>query len=393
MSAFRVVLRKELRDNLRDRRSMSTALLMPLLGPVMLAAMMNIIVRTQSAEAPLKIAVVGAERASNLIAFLRRSGAQIEPAPPDFAGKIQAGELALALSIPADYEKDFVAGRTAKLELTVDNSRSDDRASVRRVEQLLNGYGEQLAGLRLLARGVSPALAAPIAVDEIDLATPEKMAGFVLGIIPMFLLMTAFTGGMYLAIDSTAGERERGSLEPLLLNPVTPRTLILGKWTAVCLTAAAALGLCIAAFAIALRVLPLQELGVRTALGLRPLGQVLAVLLPVVLFSSAGQMLVSLFARSYKEAQTYLSLIILVPTLPAAFLAVSPVKTKLWMMLLPLWGQSLMLSDVVRGEPIALAQLAVAGATAILCAAIFVAVATRMLGRDAIVFGRTQSGG
>lgn len=390
MSALSAVLRKELRDNLRDRRSLTSALIAPLLGPLLLLAVMNIVARTESRAKPLTIHVVGAARAPNLVAFLRRAGATIEPAPADHESSVQSGGLPLVLTIPPDYGRDFTAGRTAKLELTVDNSRTDARGEVRRVEHLLSVYGEQLAGLRLLARGISPALATPIAVQEIDLATPEKMAGIVLGMIPLFLLLSAFTGGMHLAIDATAGERERGSLESLLLNPVPRGHLILGKWAAVVITTFGAVALTIVCFAVALHYLPLEQVGVRADLSLRTLALVVAVVVPLVIFGSAAILTLSLFARTYKEAQTYLSLVIMVPTLPAAILSMSPIKAKLWMMLVPVWGQTLMLSDVVRGELVSPVQLVVSATAAVLAASLCLALATRMLAREAIVFGRSH---
>jgi sodium transport system permease protein len=337
----------------------------------------------------LHIRVVGAERAPNLIAYLRNAGASIEEAPRGFEDAVRSGDLPFVLTIPPDYGKDFGAGRTAKLELTVDQSHSGSHGEVRRIEGLLSAYGDHLAGLRLMARGVSPALALPITVEEIDLATPEKMAGFVLGMIPMFLLVGVFAGGLHLAIDATAGERERGSLEPLLLNPVSLRSVILGKWAAVVVTAFGVVMLTIVGFAIVLHHLPLEQLGIRADVGVRALGLVVAILVPLVLFASALLVTMSLFARTYKEAQTYLSLVIMLPTLSAAVLSLSPAKAKHWMMLVPVWGQTLMLSDVVRGESIGWGQLALAAGAAVSIAALLLAQATRMLSRETIVFGRS----
>ena len=393
MGAIGTIARKELRDNLRDKRSMTSALLMPFVGVVMFVMMTNLVVKMEGSEKPLVVPVVGAEHAPNLVGFLERAGAKIEEAPADYDKKLKAGELDLVLSIPADYAKDYTAGRTAHVQLFVDNSHNQSHASVRRVQRMLDVFGDQLGAMRLYARGVSPALARPVSIDEVDLATPEKMAGFALMMIPLFLVMTAFVGGMYLAIDATAGERERGSLESLLLNPVTRWSLLLGKWLAVVVAALMALACSLAGFWIALRHVPLEELGLRASLDLHQLGLALLVLVPMALLSAALQLLVSLFARTYKEAQTYLSLLLLIPTLPGTVLSMLPLKPQLWMAAVPLLGQSLMLNDLVRGEPIGAVRIALAAACAVPPTVAFLALAVRMLGRESTVFGRTQGGG
>jgi sodium transport system permease protein len=392
VSALFTITKKELRDNLRDKRSMTSALIMPMIGALVFVLMTNMIAGLEGRDKPLVIPVAGAQNAPNLVGFLRRAGATVTDAPADFERKVQDGELDLVLTIPADYGKSFAAGRTATLELTVDNSRNQSHGTIRRVRNLLEAYSDGLGALRLFARGVSPALARPVTVDENDLATPEKMAGFALAMIPMFLLITAFIGGMYLAIDATAGERERGSLEPLLLNPVSLRDIVLGKWAAVVVTGFGALGVATAAFAVALRRAPLHELGVRAELGMTQVLEGALVLVPLVLFAAALQILVSLFARTYKEAQTYLSLLLLVPTLPTSLLSLSNLRPQTWMMATPMWGQSLMLNAIVRGDAIPPVHYALGAVSALLLTSACLMFATRLLGRETTVFGRTQAG-
>jgi sodium transport system permease protein len=365
---------------------------MPIVGVVMFVLMTSLIVRMEGQEKPLVVPVVGAEHAPNLIGFLERIGAKIEQAPADYENQVKSGELELVLRIPDDYAKDYLAGRTARVELFVDNSRNQSHASIRRVQHALELFGDQLGGMRLFARGVSPALARPVAVEEIDLATPEKMAGFALGMIPLFLIITAFVGGMYLAIDATAGERERGSLESLLLNPVTRWSLLLGKWLAVVIAALIALGFSLVGFWIALRHVPLEELGLRASLDVQQLLVAIVILVPMAVLSAALQIFVSLFARTYKEAQTYLSLLLLIPTFPATMLSILPLKPQTWMAAVPLLGQSLMLNDLVRGESIDVLRLVLAAMSAIPPTIVFLAFAVRTLGREATVFGRTQGG-
>jgi sodium transport system permease protein len=391
---LRAVFRKEVRDHLRDRRSMTSAFMMPMLGPIMFALTFTALANMMREDRPLVVAVLHPERAPNLIAFLERSGATIQPATGNeeseasIEEEVRSGKLDLALEIPDDYAKKFSEGRSAKLQLVVDNSRSKTHTQVRRVQQILHGYSSQMGSLRLLARGVSPELANAMQIEEVDVATPEKVAAAMLSVVPLFLLLSVFAGGMYLAIDSMAGERERGSLEPLLLNPVTRAQVVLGKWGAVVLASWAALGIAITGFSIALRHVPLQDLGVRAQLGSHEILGAMLVLMPLGFFASALQMVLALFARTYKEAQTYLSLMMIIPMLPAAFLSISPVEGKAWMMLVPVLGHTVLLNEVLRGDAIHYSWAAIAAVVAIAAAALSALWAQRMLSQEKIIFGR-----
>jgi sodium transport system permease protein len=384
----KVVLRKELKDNLRDRRSMTSSLLMPLLGPLMFGITFSAVVSMTRDDKPIELQVRGMQNAPSLIAFLERNGVTVRPGGAEAEQLVRDGKLDLALSIPEDYAKEFSAGQVAKVELIADNSRNKSRAPVRRVQRLLQGYSAQLGSLRLLARGVSPSLAMPIAVEEIDLATPERTAASVLGMIPLFLLLSVFVGGMYVAIDSTAGERERGSLEPLLINPVTRAQVVLGKMGAVVVFAWLALLFALVGFSVALQRVPLQDLGVRAELGPKAMLGMVAVLLPLSLLASGLQMFLALFSRTFKEAQTWLSLMMIVPMVPASVLSISPIAAKTWMMLIPVFSQTLLLSDVLRGEVIPPHWHALAALSTLLCGLLSAAAAIRLIGQEKIVFGR-----
>jgi sodium transport system permease protein len=385
---MRAVLRKELTDHSRDRRSLFSGMLVPILGPVMFLGMFSLIASWTRQDKPIVIPVAGAEYAPHLIAFLQRGGAIIEKAPPDFEAQVRDGKLELALSIPEDYGKEFEAGRSAPLQLAFDSSSNKTRPAVARARRLLEVYMRRLSALRMIARGVSPSLVAPIDLTELDLATPEKTAANALSMIPLFLLMAAFVGGLHLAIDCTAGERERGSLEPLLVNPVSREAVVLGKWLGVVVVTCFAIVVALAGFAIAVTRVPLQDLGVKFHLGASEAAGLLAACLPLTLFAAAVQITLALFARTFKEAQTYLSMLMLVPMVPATFLSLSPVTTKAWMMAVPVLGQTVLMVDVLRGEARPFFWFLGAGLAAAVAAALFLAWAAQLLKRETIVFGR-----
>ncbi|MDQ3264525.1 MAG: ABC transporter permease [Myxococcota bacterium] len=388
MRLIGVVLGKELMDHMRDRRSVLTALIFPVLGPVMFAGMFTILAGWMREDRPLQLSVVGTANAPNLIAFLERAGAQLTPAPADYEQQVQDGDLDVVLVIPKAYGDDFEAGRSAKLDLVVDNSRNQARVPIRRTQRLLEAYGGQVATLRLLARGISPELARPLQVDEVDLATSAKMASNALNMIPLFLLMAALMGGMHLAIDSTAGERERGSLEPLLLNPISRPALVAGKWLATILATTVTVLLTLLGFKIAIGRVPLEDLGVRADLGIEQMLSILAVVLPLTLMASAAQVLISTFARSFKEAQSYIQVLMMIPVLPSAFLSLSPIKTQLWMMAIPFLGQNLLVTSLMRGEGMDPMGLLLSLAGVLVVTGICLAATVRMLGSERVVFGR-----
>lgn len=382
------VARKELRDHARDLRSVLSALLFPLLGPVALALMFQVIASWNAKDAAIELPVVGKENAPALVEFIERHGVTVKDAPPDHEARVRDGTLDVVVLIDDEYPAAFSEGRPAPVSVLVDSSRTKAHARAVRARRLLEAYSAQVGSLRLLARGVSPELAAPLAMQEIDLATPERMAATILGSIPMFLVFAAFAGGMYVAIDVTAGERERGSFEPLLLCPVSRGALVAGKWMATVVAALLALLVSMAAFAAATRAMPLATLGVKVRFGPAEMAQVLAAAVPLALFASALQMLLSTLARSFKEAQTYLQLFLMLPFLPAIYIALSPIESRLWMMAIPILGQDVLLADVLRGEPMRPLPFAVAGLVSVALTAACLLANARLFKNERIIFAR-----
>ncbi len=173
--------------------------------------------------------------------------------------------------------------------------------------------------MRLVANGVDPSLLRPLVVDELDVSTPASRSALMLGVLTYFLLFATLTGGLHLAIDTTAGERERKSLEPLLTLPVARSSLILGKMTATVCYMLASLALTLVAFTIALRQLPLEQIGMSSNVRRRDGRARVPVLRPFAPLGAALMTTVASFTKTYREAQTYLTFVLLVPTLPLAF--------------------------------------------------------------------------
>ena len=390
MSPIIVVFRKELTDGLRDRRSLLSLLLFPLVGPLLISFILSQTTGQLSAEGAMRLPVAGREHAPGLVTFLDERGLDIVDAPADPLGAVTERTERLVLVIPESYGERFAEGRPATVQLVTDEYRTDGQgATVRRTRDLIKAYAAQVGTLRLLARGVTPDLAQAVVVQDVDVSTPKSRAAIFLNFIPMFVLLAAFIGGMFSATDSTAGERERGSLEPLLLNPVTRRAIVIGKWLATVVFASFTVLSTLACTLVALSRVSVEELGI-SSLSLEPSAvvDVLLATLPLALFASAAQLLTASFARSFREAQTYLSLMVFVPTLPAALVTVMPLESQLWMMAVPVFGQQVLLMDVIRGDPIPGGWVVVAAVVSLCGALICLQLTAALLRRETIVYGR-----
>ena len=226
MRALITVFAKEFLENLRDRRTLISALLFgPLFGPILFGAMVSRMLNQSVVESdePLHLSISGSEHAPGLVGYLQSQGVKLAFTPLSESGArtaVRSGAEQVVLIVPAEYGQRFTAALPAPVLLVADSADSQARKSADRARLLLAGYGSGIAQLRLQIRGVSPLLAVPIAVNEIDVATPTGRAVVVLGFMTYFVLFAVLMGGLYLAIDSTAGERERGSLEALLSLPV-----------------------------------------------------------------------------------------------------------------------------------------------------------------------------
>lgn len=375
MNNILTVFWKEVRENLRDRRTvLNTLLTGPLIAPLMFALVINASISRElaKAEKPLPVPVVGAEHAPNLIAALRRAGAQIKDAPADPERAVREQDADLVLRIPAAYAQSWAAGEPAQVEIIHDQSQRDAQGPVLRLQAMLSAYAQQNGALRLVARGISPNVMRPLVVADRDQSTAQTRSGGMFSMLPYFFILGVFIGGMALAIDTTAGERERQSLEPLFVNPVRRGALLTGKLGATTAFAFTTLVLSIVAFAVAARFMPTDKLGISLQLGLQFACGTLLVMLPLTVLLATLQTLAAAFAKSFREAQTYLSLLMFVPAVPTMLLSLYPVKTQAWMYAVPLMSQHVTMIRLMRGDAVTPGDFALCVATTTLAALVAV---------------------
>jgi sodium transport system permease protein len=391
MRALFTVFRKEFLENLRDRRTLLSALLFgPLFGPLLFGLMVSRMLNQSVVESdePLKLTISGAGYAPGLTRYLEAQGVKLSKAnlsETEARAAVRGGSAHVVLIIPEEYSARFTAALPAPVLLVADSADSQTRKSADRARIILGGYASSIAQLRLQVRGVNPLLAVPVAVNDVDVATPTGRAVVVLGFMTYFVLFAVLMGGLYLAIDSTAGERERGSLEALLSLPVARSSLVGGKILATCAYMCISLALSLTAFVCVFRFVPLERLGMSANLNARTALIFFAICLPFVPLGAALMTFVASFTRSYREAQTYLTTVLLVPTLPIAFASIYSLKTQSSLMFIPSLSQHLLMTSVLKDEAVAALDVWVSAAASLAMALVLMVLTARHWRRETML--------
>ncbi|MFN3703730.1 ABC transporter permease subunit [Thermomonas sp.] len=377
-TAMLTVMRKEWLDFFRDRRTFLLSLMVaPLLYPLIflgIGKLTQMRAETQL-EKTLSVPVVGMERAPNLMKFLASYGIDARPAPADIEARVRAQQEDLALAIDADFARNWSAGKPAKIDIITDTTRRNGDVKVARVSKVLESYGNSVGAMRLLIRGINPAIAAPLQVGTRDMATPEaKNSQFMSILLPMILTIFAFIGGAHLAMDTTAGERERQSLEPLLATPASRAALVGGKMLAAALLGLASMLLILVSFKVSATLA--SGMAKQMDVSFLAMGKLLLTLVPLVLIGTALITALAAGAKSMKEAQSHIMWLMMLPMLPAYALMAYPLKdTAVWQYAVPFLSQNQLIQKITRGEAASMQQWALYLASSLALAAVLWALA------------------
>ena len=390
------IVEKEIVDNLRDRRSVGNALFAVLINPLLYVVLFGFLNRTfsEQAERPLSLPVMGAANAPNLVQFLDQNNVDITAAPEDAEEAVRRGDLAVVLVIPDDFGEAFTRGAPAQVRLLVDDSNQSGSIAASRAQSLISQYSNQIGSLRLLARGISPAVSNAVPVEWVSTTagTGSVDDNIVLNLLPVVMMTAVFYGGFYLAVDATAGERERKSLEPLLLNPVPRREFVIGKFLAVFAFTLVATFLATALFLVLLGIPQVQEFtNIQLNVGWNVILAAVGLIIPVAFMAVALEMLVASYARSVKEAQTYTQLIAFAGFLPSLFLSVLPIRPQEWMYLIPTIGQLYFITDMSRGLPLDTMQVVACSLLTAAIGAVALLAAMRLYNREQIILGKATA--
>ena len=392
MNAVLTVCKKEILETLRERRTLTSLLLGPLFGPILFTVLMNVMIsrNLSSLDEVLEVPMLGAEHAPNLIAHLRASS--IEPLEQhdvkdvDGAAELVAtGKYDVVLVIDDKFDKDFGTERAARVALVFDRSKSRAASRITRLRGAVDGYAQQIGALRLVANGVDTSLLRPLVVDELDVSTPASRSALMLGVLTYFLLFATLTGGLHLAIDTTAGERERKSLEPLLTLPVARSSLIIGKMTATVCYMLASLALTLVAFTIALKQMPLEQIGMSSTFGFATAAVAFVLLAPFAPLGAALMTTVASFTKTYREAQTYLTFVLLIPTLPLAFATILNIEPAPKLMWIPSLSQHLLVTTLIKDQPLTPTFVALSIGSTLAFGVLLGWLAVRLYRREAIL--------
>jgi sodium transport system permease protein len=367
------VFRKELLDALRDRRTLLVVLLSSVaIGPIVLIALSALVAGIEQRAEERSIVVAGIEHAPTLRNYLERQTYRIATAPADYERRLASQQLGEpVLVIGKGFEAELARGEPPRLEVVSSSSNQRASQAVGRVARLLRGFSSEQSLLRLTWRGVAPAMLDVIEVQERDLANPQSRAAQFTGMLPFFILMAVLYGALNAALDTTAGERERGSLEPLLMTPASRGALVVGKWGAV-----AAVGMLIAllsclSFLPAQGLLRSETLAAMFRFGVREVALFLALLAPLAAALAAAMMAIAIRCKTFKEAQANNTVVVLGVSLLPLMTLFNQSGEAPWHLWTPALGQVVLMNRVLKGEALTaldvVIPLAVSAAIAASC--------------------------
>jgi sodium transport system permease protein len=380
------VFAKEWVDALRDRRTLVVVLLSSvLMGPLVLVALSALVASFESRAERREVVLVGAEHAPTLVNFIRRQGFSVKEAPADHEAQLRGAALAdPVLLIPREFEAALRRADVPTLVLVSDSANRRAEAGVARLQRLVTGFNRERATLALAVRGVSAELLESARLDERDLANPQSRGTQITGMLPFFVLMAVLYGALNAALDTTAGERERGSLEPLLMNPASPLALVLGKWAAVSAVAVLIALLSCFSFIPAQWLLHSDALAALFQFGLREALGFVTVIVPFAAGLAALLMAVAIRCRSVKEAQASTAVLVLAVSLLPLFGLLNPGGEEDWHFWVPALAQNTLMTRVLKGEALGTEPMLAALAVCLLMTIVGVGFVARVLRRAAV---------
>jgi len=381
LGAAWIVFRKELLDALRDRRTLLMVLLSSVaIGPLVLILISALVSGVERRAEAREVVALGMEHAPSLRNYLERQTFTISVAPADFEAQLRSSKLSEpVLVVPEGFEAAVARGEPPVVEVVASSGNQRAQGGVRRLTRLLNGYNQEQATLRLAVRGVAPAALEAVQIEERDLASPATRAAQLATIVPFFVLMAVLYGALNAALDTTAGERERGSLEPLLMNPASKLMLVLGKWGAVASVSMLIAVLGCLSFLPGQWLLRSETLAALFRYGPAEAMRFLALLLPLAGALSALLMAIAIRCKTFKEAQANATVVVLLVSMLPLLSVFNQEGEAPWHLWVPALAQITLMSRVLRGEPIGVAEVLLPLAVSALLTALCIVAVARTL--------------
>lgn len=353
--SFLVIMVKEIVDNLRDRQTLFYALLFgPVLLPLILGGSLVASFKQLSIDFDElhELSVVNPKDAPNLMQFLYSNNIDVIDSPVDIEQSVRYGDTPVILEVGRSFAEALRAAEPAPITLHVNSADKESTKAARRITAILGVYEQSLNTLRLQHRGIDPAVFNSLLISENDVSSEGASGQLLASILPFLFIMSMVMGGYYLAIDTTAGERERQSLEPLLSLPLSRSAIVFGKYGAtLCFVTLSSVLTAISIYTI-FRLYPVELLNGQIRFDGATLSRAFLLASPLLFFISALLITVSAITRSTKEAQTYLGLMMIIPMAPFFILQFLSVRSTTSTMPYPMLSQYQLLESAVLGNKI-----------------------------------------
>ena len=383
MIQFKALLTKELKEAFRDKRAMMMAMMMAVMAPMVIFAMSKVMIKEAVETPTIYIKVTGAEHAPKLIKALNDDNILLLVDVPSDK-KVIWDDRNLRLTIPESFNQDMLEGKPIELYLNADYSEKANMSPVRSIKHTINNYSQAIGYKRLLVRGIDVRLLQPITIIEQDTSLPNSNAMIISMMLGLYLLMAAFMSGLPVAIDASAGERERNVLEMLLCQPVSTIKIVAAKLCCASLIACIGVLLTLSLTTFSVSFIDLTKIGASFNLDTFTITALLLLLLPICFFASALQLFVAFQSKNFKEAQSMVSMIIMLPAMVPVIMMFVDDKPK-WLNWLPISGQSLIMEDLFKGLPVSWALLGFTGLVTISMTFILVLLMAKKLRSEKVV--------
>ena len=394
-----IVYRKELIDSLRDRRTLISMIAVPLLiMPLLMIGfgVVSVALLGEAMRETPKVMVLGGEDSPRLMAELGGlKDVEIVPAKSDYADEISNKQIRAAVEIPAGFDAKLAAGEPTEVKIYMYEGELKSGFGAQRLQRFFQRLRDRSVREQLQARQLPESLARPFDIVEQNVAPPEKVGGAILGgLVPYFVILLCMTGAMYPAMDLTAGEKERGTIETILCSPVSRTHLVLGKFlmvlTASIATAILAIISMSASFGAGRKLLlgvvsQEADAALQITITGKAIASIFLVVLPVAVFFSAALLALSLFAKSYKEAQSYISPLMIIMVMPAVAALLPGVELTPVLALVPVLNTSLVSKEIIAGS-YHWSLIAVIFLSSSAYAALALAIAVKLFQREDVLF-------
>ena len=383
MIQFQALFKKELKEAFRDKRALMVAMMMAIMAPIMIFAMSKMMIKEIASTPMVYAKISGSEFAPKLIKALADDNIKLISEAPEDEAQLW-DERNIELAIPDSFAQDMRDGNIIDIHLKADFSEKPMNAPLRRIKESIREYAQAIGYKRLLVRGVDIKLLRPVNIIEQDTSSPSSNFIMISMMLGLYLLMAAFMSGLSVAIDTSAGERERNVLEMLLCQPVSTLKIVLAKLSCASTIAFIGVLLTISLTFASIGFVDLTKIGASFSLDISAVIIIVAMLIPICLLASALQLFFSFQAKSFKEAQSSVTMVVMIPAMLPFIMTFIDDKPK-WFDWVPVTGQSLIMEDIFKGLPVDWTNLALTTVITLALTAVLVITLAKKLTSEKVI--------